>query len=54
MCLLAFGGEKFLPEYSDDFDSSSDPETMEFVAKYKYSDNSRSYVHSGRIRSYSG
>ena len=54
LCIFAFAGEYFLPEYSDDFDKSTDPATIIFVNKFKYRDPEHNYVHSGRLRSFSG
>lgn len=54
VCAVAFLGEFVIPEYPDDFDYSTDPETMAFVNTYKYSDSTKKYIHSGRLHTYSG
>lgn len=54
VCAFAFAGEFFLPEYKDDFDSSTDLGDIMFVNVYKYSDADHTLVHSGRLRTYSG
>ncbi|EAR94179.2 calcium-translocating P-type ATPase, PMCA-type protein (macronuclear) [Tetrahymena thermophila SB210] len=54
ICTIAFAGEYFIPEYSDDFDTSTRPEDIVFVQNYKYSNSEKTLAHSGRLRTYSG
>jgi len=54
VCSFAFAGEFFLPEFKDDFDKSTDLGDIMFVNVYKYSDSEHKFVHSGRLRTYSG
>lgn len=58
ICVVAFYGENFLPEYKDDYDNVAD-----FHPSWKYNTESKNYdvndestwtVCSGRYRTYDG
>lgn len=47
ICIVILFGEKFLPEYADDFDKMPD-----FFYGYKYSNLERTKIISGRLPSH--